>query len=74
MVDHSCWLPKIYRMAVLANIGGSDMSGILAGCFNTVVATCAIVGDFSMIEYGGGPGYIVVAGIALGGSGYVTRR
>lgn len=73
MVDHGRWLPKAHRMAILTNSSGRDMSGVLAGRFNTVVATCAIVGDPRMVEDGGRPRNIVVASIAFGGSGDMSR-
>jgi len=46
------WHPDIRVVAVFAHIGRLDMSEILAGGFDAVVATDTIANDVRMIEIG----------------------
>ena len=52
MVDRVYGCPDIRVMAVFANIGSLNMREVLAGSFDTVVATYTITGDSHVIEIG----------------------
>jgi len=50
-----CWHPDIGIVAVFANFRCQNVRRVLAGCFNAVVAACAIAGDTYVIEIRGQP-------------------
>ena len=55
VIDGVCWRKTDRIVAVLANIGGLNMRGVLARRIGTVVTAHAIAGDIHMIEVGGRP-------------------
>jgi len=55
VVDPVGWYPDIGCMAILADVGGLDVSRVLARGIGAVVATGAIACDVDVIEIGGQP-------------------
>ena len=59
------WRPDIRVMAVFANFRGQNVCRVLAGCFNAVVAACAIAGDAYVVKIRGQPASCRMAVITI---------
>ena len=77
MVDHVDRRKQNIVVAVLANISGLDMRGILAGRLCTVVAADTIAGNIDVIEIGRQPAVrrmTIITGITAGNMCRVLAR
>lgn len=61
VIDHDCRLPEVGLVAGLTDLGGGDVSGVLARSIDAIVATGAVAIDAAVIEVDANPGHGVVA-------------